>query len=298
MQNSKIQWTTHTFNPWVGCAPVSAGCFHCYAATQAARYSNGAGPAAAFRDTAESRGAGDNRRAVFTGTVNRTSERYWRQPRAWDAAAKAEGVRPRVFCASMADWLHEAAPVQWLADLLALVRATPCLDWLLLSKRPEAWGRRLLDVCALYSRCWGGASPEALWCDDWLQGRPPPNVWVGATVEDQQAADTRIPQLTAIPARVRFLSCEPLLGPVSLHYGAFNGADSFGELPGIHWGIIGGESGPRCRPMDLLWADSLVGEFVNASVPVFVKQLGGHPDKRGDIEQFPEYLRIREFPCG
>ena len=131
--NSKIEWTTHTFNPWIGCTEVSPGCAHCYA-----------------RDMMERRyhrvqwGAGQPR--------SRTTADYWKQPARWHRQAQASGQRDRVFCASLADWLDDEVPIDWLADLLKLIESTPHLDWLLLTKRIEHWSRSPTGCHALNSR--------------------------------------------------------------------------------------------------------------------------------------------------
>lgn len=275
MKNSPIEWCDHTWNPWEGCTKVSPGCAHCYAEARSARWSGG---------TAPNWGPGVPRR--------RTGAAYWRQPLVWDAASRhlaaaiAAGAtpyigeayrRPRVFCASLADWLDHEVPVAWRADLLALIKATPHLDWLLLTKRPESWRARLAEVVAMeiaegpagVDQCSGAALAAA-----WLNGAAPANVWLGTTVEDQTRADERLPHLREIPARVRFLSCEPLLGPVDLlEYGAPLGSRQ-PTLPGIHWVIAGGESGRGARPMHPDWARSLRAQCAAVGVPFFFKQWG------------------------
>lgn len=278
-EDSKIQWTDHTFNPWIGCTKVSPGCLHCYAETQNnLRKWNPAGW-----------GKGAPRK--------RTSEGNWKNPIKWNKAAGmhnatllGEEHRPRVFCASLADWLDDEVPIQWLADLLALIHATPNLDWLLLTKRPENWKTRLESALAeLICR---PNNEGMMFAASWLDGKEPANVWVGTTVEDQTRAEERIPHLDAIPARVRFLSCEPLLGPVNLSM-----RKDWMEMPdGIHWVIAGGESGPGARPMELEWARSLKDQCQAAGVPFFMKQLGGATSHRGEISDFPEDLRIRQSP--
>ena len=286
MQNSKIEWTDHTFNPWEGCTRVSPGCANCYAETRNQRFAGGAnfGPGAPRR---------------------RTSAANWRQPLKWDREAAeayndwaghetlhggnpryAEPRRPRVFCASLADWLDDEVPIEWLADLLDLIRRTPNLDWLLLTKRPQNWDRRLRKVHELL--CFPTLhSPDEQktrnWCYYWLNGAPPQNVWIGTTVEDQARADERIPHLLSIPARVRFLSCEPLLGPVRLPIGSVMAGfprhitaagHAVGAPLAIHWVICGGESGPKARPMHPDWARSLRDQCAAAGVPFLFKQWG------------------------
>jgi protein gp37 len=322
MKDSKIEWTDHTFNPWVGCTKVSPGCLHCYAESLNQRWRKGV-----------NWGKGAPRA--------RTSEAYWKEPLKWNMQAAKEdndfeghsmlhgGMphydrprRPRVFCASLADWLDDEVPTDWLADLLDLIRTTPFLDWLLLTKRPESFEYRL-GVSAI-----GRGVELPNWMDNWRSGRSiPHNVWVGTSVEDQTRADLRIPKLLQIPARIRFLSVEPLLGPVDLsHEGLWRStcersakeyieaADDGKSHPGVcrdqadrwmdaradaknvDWVICGGESGPMCRGMDYEWARSLARQCAFAKVPFFMKQLGGHPNKLHDVAFFPEELRVREFP--
>lgn len=262
MKDSKIEWTHHTFNPWWGCQRVSPGCEHCYA------------EALAKRTGRVKWGPGQARVAA--------SEKMWREPLKWNAAAEAVGERHRVFCASMADVfedLPELVPLR--ARLFALVRETPALDWLLLTKRPEN-----------ADRLWNQAQYDAFSLGPtWA-----PNVWLGTTVEDQRRAEERIPQLLAVPAAVRFLSCEPLLGPLDLrqircdttaidgesatHLNALHGATYWydGEHSAnanpIDWVICGGESGPGARPMHPEWARSLRDQCASAGVPFFFKQWG------------------------
>lgn len=265
MENTKIEWATHTFNPWIGCTKVSPGCAHCYAEGWAKRSGQVAW------------GPGQPRR--------RTKPANWTQPRQWNAAAMLAGSRPRVFCASLADWLDDAVPVEWLADLLQLVHATPHLDWLLLTKRPgnfEARVGRLIDAflsLGALGNFTGDGVKLAHWFADWRRGKAPANVWIGTTVEDQTRADERIPQLLAIPARVRFLSCEPLLGHVELDRFFWDyGIDRMWPRKSdrdIDWVICGGESGPGARPMDPEWARSLRDQCTAANVPFHFKQWGG-----------------------
>lgn len=245
-----IEWCDHTFNPWTGCQRVSPGCDHCYAAALAKR----------APDTFGSWEPGAARK--------RTSDAYWRQPKRWNAAAAAAGVRRRVFCASMADVFDNRAPVQWRDDLWWLIQQTPALDWLLLTKRPQS-------IPHMLPPDWGATG--------W------PNVWLGTTAENQAEANRRIPHLLGVPARVRFLSCEPLLGPVNLRAIDVDGDSEVLPLgaawldrlePGetedtrIDWVIAGGESGTGARPMHRDWVRSLRDQCAAAAVPFFFKQWG------------------------
>jgi len=216
----------------------------------------------------------------------RTSPDNWRQPIKWNKKAElgipfGHRPKPRVFCSSLADWLDDEVPIEWLADLLDLIRRTPCLDWLLLTKRPHLWDERIGKVVGL--SCITGCDSDsphnwAGWlASRWLNGQPPENVWLGTTVEDQARADERIPLLLQIPARTRFLSCEPLLEPLDLVCmltGDALHADKTGRW--VDWIICGGESGRNARPMQAEWVRSLRDqcEYVHGGVPFFFKQWG------------------------
>lgn len=252
MNNSKIEWTDHTFNPWWGCIKVSAGCKNCYAETLDNRWKGGHW------------GPGSTRRAM--------SEEYWKQPLKWNAAAEKAGLPAKVFCASMAD-VFEGYPdtLPHLHRLFTLIENTPHLIWQLLTKRPE-------NIMQLVPDHWKKQFPA--------------NVWLGTSVENQEAADERIPHLLEAPASVRFLSCEPLISPVDLHR-HFSPAttydyDEYGDVirdwqyePEIHWVIAGGESGHSARPMHPDWVRSLLDQCQSAEVPFFMKQWGEWADDGG-----------------
>jgi protein gp37 len=203
----------------------------------------------------------------------RTSEGYWKQPIKWNRAAERDGVRRKVFCCSLADVFDNQVDIGWRQDLYRLIYETPALDWLLLTKRPQ-------NVLPMLGGC-----------------TLPDNVWLGTTVENQEEAERRIPHLLAVPAKIRFLSCEPLLGPISLwHMDEWEGAirgpavivsggvttGSVHEPPegyddsyvGIDWVIAGGESGPKARPTHPAWFRSLRDQCISAGVPYFHKQNG------------------------
>jgi protein gp37 len=290
---TKIEWCDHTFNPWRGCTKVSPGCANCYAETQAKRNPSVLGV------------WGDR------GTRVVASEYYWQQPLKWDRdglpctcgadrtgpSAEAHDAdcqtrrRPRVFCASMADVFEDRPELVRPRDrLFGVIRDTPHLDWLLLTKRPENF--RILMTASM---------------------APWPNVWLGVSVEDQARADERIPILLETPAAVRFLSVEPLIGLVDLTRHLFPEpipASLLGRphSRGIDWTIIGGESGPGARRCDTVWIQRLVEQCKDAGVACFVKQLGAHPlmrngvkmrlvDKKGgDPAEWPADLCVREFP--
>lgn len=234
---TKIEWCDATFNPWVGCQKVSPGCDHCYAEGWAKRSGMVQwGPHADRR---------------------RTSEANWRKPLKWAKDARGTGKRPRVFCASLADWLDNRVPAEWRMDLWRLINRTPELDWLLLTKRPENY------------------SKLAPWDDD----KPPANVWLGITAEDQAHYDRRWPILNDIPARVRFISYEPAIGPL---------VPSMAFIP--DWIICGGESGHHARHMDPRWARMTRDYCSGFGIAFFMKQMTGKAP-------IPEDLMVRQFPA-
>lgn len=220
----------------------------------------------------------------------------------------ATPYRQRVFVNSMSDWLDDEVPIEWLAFLLETIYLCPGLDFQLLTKRPENWGNRISDAMVYLDKEIPTApsvevalenpekytrTPTALWVAGWIEAiQPqrgladiPPNIWIGTTVESQEWADKRIPHLLKIPAKVRFLSCEPLLGPIeSLHPGDCGGWLQGVEWitqgqyrlydAGIHWVICGGESGGSARPAHPNWFRSLRDQCAAAGVPFFFKQWG------------------------
>ena len=255
-KDSKIAWTHHTFNPWVGCQRVSPGCVHCYAEAYDARVGGVPKKQRANPEVAESRWGPSGRRT-------RTSASNWAEPLKWNRAAEKAGQRCRVFCSSLADVFEDRPELEpWRNDLWHLIKATPHLDWLLLTKRPH-------NISAMMPAAW--IAPHGLDVQ--------PNVWLGATVEDQQRANERIPELLSVPAKVRFLSCEPLLERIDIT--SWLAPESLGRS-NIDWVIIGGESGPGARPFNVAWARSLVDQCRGAGAAPFVKQLGANVRTRND----------------
>lgn len=261
--DSKIAWTDHTFNPWWGCLEHGPGCLNCYARALAKRYGHdcwGASP----------------RRQL--------SEKYWNDPRRWNKAALASGIRARVFAGSMCD-VMESLPAGHpseedidlcRSDLWKLIEETPALDWLLCTKRPENYAK------LLPARWLGTVHGKGL----------PPNVWLLASATNQAELVLATNALAEVPgARVRGISAEPLLGPV----------DVACLLHKPDWLILGAESGYHARRAPSRWFHESVGLAREAQVPVFVKQV--HRAAAGDgfvleddLSQFPAALRIRQWP--
>lgn len=316
-KNTKIEWADSSWSPWRGCTKVSPGCANCYAETLSKRNPSVLGewgkgkprvlaknwnePFAWNRRAAQQRIEYENR---WEGTLRDTHKPHSLPP---------PPPRPSVF-PSLCDWLDDEVPIEWLIRFLELIHNTPNLNWLLLTKRPENFRQRLAECLADRMEVYIGLedhsarmSARAAWkawdmVDGWLNGNPPQNVWFGVSVEDQIRADERIPLLLQIPARVRWLSLEPLLGPVGLEcvndgsWWDMEGANKYDALRGIaywlqhgsydhglgggpklDWLVIGGESGGGARPCDVEWIRSIIDHGLTSRVPVFVKQLGAVP---------------------
>jgi protein gp37 len=254
-QHTTISWTHFTFNPWVGCTKISPACDACYAESWAKR----------------------SGLVTWGGPRRRTSPANWKQPLKWHTSIP-DGERRRVFCASLADVFDNEVPDEWRFDLFELIRETPRLDWLLLTKRVGNAKRMLMQFA--------------------MEGAY--NVWLGATVANQEEADRDIPKLLVTPARVRFLSCEPLLGRLNLRnlcigigsvlhtaWGIPAEHDHFDALHAanrtrLDWVIAGGESGSKARPSHPDWFRSLRDQCIDAGVPFHFKQHGEWLEVEGD----------------
>lgn len=290
--DSGIEWTDDTRNFWWGCFKVSPGCKNCYAEGFAKRVG---------RD--------------IWGPASTTAR--WRTKGVWadivkaDKKYAAEGVRKKAFVQSMSDTFEEHPQLdEWREEMFAILESLVATDVQLLTKRPENVARMV----------------PAHWMTSW-----PKHIWMGTSVENQAAADERIPHLLKIPAAVRFLSVEPLLGPVLLDNGESSWLTCTSHLTGeeddatlmdnpccesfwahghhyhgIDWVIVGGESGGGARPFDLDWAESLRRQCQDAGVAFFMKQIGDnaywngarfHAGRKGhDMDKWPSWLRVREFP--
>ena len=271
--NSAIEWTHHTFNPWWGCTKVSPACDHCYAEAIDKRTGGKHWGPKAYR---------------------RYVKQPWSEVWKWQAEAEQAGERRRVFCASMADIFEKSMSCvdsngnqldtstgRLRQRVFQIIEQTPNLDWLLLTKRIE-------NAPSMVPPSWTNAWPS--------------NAWALATVGNQEEADRVVPKLLQIPAVVRGLSCEPLLGPVDLeragglqeaaetcHYGELHRRGECECSPGVDWVIAGGESGPGARPMRPDWVRSLRDQCVAAGVPFFFKQWGEFTPAQRDGNR----LRVR-----
>lgn len=247
-EKSAIEWTDATFNPWWGCAKISPGCDHCYAETLALRLM----PTEAIWQP--------NGLRRFFG------EKHWNEPLRWERKAIKTGRRLRVFCASMADVFDNNPGVESERQRLwELIRATPHLDWLILTKRI--------------------GNAKTMLPADWGVGYK--NVWLGASVVNHEEAMRDIHKLVSTPAFIHFLSCEPLLGAIDASF------------YGIDWVIIGGESGTQARSMEWQWVRGIARRCEVRGIPVFMKQ-GSQADSPGFkvFSSFPADLQIRQWPMG
>ncbi len=306
-QQSNIEWTDATWNPVRGCVKVSPGCAHCYAETFAERF------------------RGVNGHPYEQGFDLRLVPEKLSEPLSWKKPR-------RVFVNSMSDLFQDGVPDKYIEQVFSVMALAEKHTFQVLTKRPDrmlAWFKaRRFDVkgSAILQTELAG---ECLYAFPW----PLPNVWLGVSVENQHFADERIPLLLHTPAAVRFISAEPLLGPIRLKQQNPDGfwppaapqpdvawlrhkdwPDDFQYWStGLQWVIVGGESGPGARPFNIAWGRSIVEQCRAAAVPVFVKQLGAKPfepysdgtpfvdlhlvsKKGGDLTEWPEDLRVREFP--
>jgi len=288
-ENSFIEWCEHTFNPWIGCSKVSAGCKNCYAET--------------LMDKRYGRVKwGGNGVRVKTSVAN------WKKPLAWNKKAKDMKVRPRVFCASLADVFEDRPEVrEWRQELFELIAVTPDLEWLLLTKRPENitkfWPTEIESNWKvkgnMLSKDGVGkieVNKEDIEFSQTNYFAQVKNVRIGTSVENQEQADKRINQLLMASMSIgapNFLSMEPLIGPVNLRRVADGThGNPFDCLRGhyveweedcdpppnwpvtINWVIVGGESGQGAREMSPQWPASIRNQCQTAGVPFFFKQWG------------------------
>jgi len=306
-----IEWTDVTWNPVRGCSLVSAGCQNCYAMKQAHRFS---GPDQPYAGLTELGPHGPR----WTGQIRLVDELLLDPLRRKDPH--------RIFVNSMSDLFHEDVPDAFIDRVFLTMFVAKQHTYQVLTKRPERMRaylssnetlKRFMVILSLFSLAIPGSKIKVREHKDGLDGIRMENVWLGVSVEDQQTADERIPILLQTPAAVRWVSAEPLLGPVAIH--GWDGSvqrnyltDSTG--PGIDWVVVGGESGPGARPCDIAWIRSIREQCQEAGVPVFVKQLGARPyqsperdggtgfflpikdRKGGDPAEWPADLRVREWP--
>lgn len=303
MNETKIEWTDISWNPVTGCRECSPGCANCYAARLAATR------LADHRRYQSLAVLGANGHAHWTGEVHLHHDKLLEPYR------KRKGKK--IFVCDMSDLFYEEVPENFIDKVFAVMACSPQHTFQVLTKRVERMAHymeRLADSLRHFiqaASAWGLNVPEEI-------PYPLPNVWLGTSIENQKTADARVPVLARIPAAVRFLSIEPLLGPIRLPHCTRS----------IHLGILGGESGDNCRACDIEWMRSLRDQLHGFGSAVFIKQLGSKPfateycdrppvagrtiqsadgkswqtilnlrsRKGADTAEWPEDLRIREFP--
>lgn len=305
---TSIEWTNASWNPIRGCSRISPGCGGanhqggCYAEKIAARFSDPGMPFHGFAERTEHGGRWTGKMAVAWDMVDQPLR--WRKPR-------------RIFANSMSDLFHKDLPRDEVAVIYGTAIAAVHLRGhtiQILTKRADHM-RELLNDDRFWDLANGHAEGIVLdnvdphrrqktdaraTLDDYGPDKPPPGIWLGVSVEDQERADERIPDLLATPAAVRFLSCEPLLGALDITAIARTKAEGFmrpldGRFNRIDWVIAGSESGPRSRPADVAWFRSLRDQCQAAGVPFFQKQITER-GKKLPVDRWPADLRVREFP--
>lgn len=250
-----IEWADATWNPIVGCSIVSPGCTNCYAMGMAARI-EAMQPGSHYAGTTQPSKAG----AVWSGRLALAPDHILTQPLHWR--------RPRrIFVNSMGDLFHEDAPDAWIDRVFAIMALAPQHTFMVLTKRSA----RMRDYVGTRAGDWMLHWPDAARKAGALLGDvaalravpfPLPNVWLGVSTERQAEWDARVPDLKAAPAAVRFVSAEPLLSAI------------VGDFSLINLAIVGGESGPKARPMHPDWARSLCDQCAAAGTAFFFKQWG------------------------
>lgn len=317
-KETSIQWCDSTCNFFSGCTMVSPGCANCYAKARDARM---------MQEKVSHWGKGAPR-LKHVGAVKQALAMNLK-PWICDecGTATAHGVdeaphkcifgpavhqsfhRRRIFSLSLGDWLDGEVKIEWFVEMMFTVFRCDQVTWILCTKRPEnciSHLEKALKYACLHASQFMEKDGFMDWIDDWIQGKPPQNIILLASVENQAMADLRIPQLLNIPAACHGLSLEPLLGPVDLSDHIFTSSK-------IRWGIIGGESGPFARRCHLDWVRKCKRDLQDADCAVFVKQLGAAPQYRewetkmdrpielrdkkgGDINEWPTDLRVHQWP--
>jgi protein gp37 len=339
-QFTNIPWSDSTWNPIRGCDKVSIGCKNCYIITTPVfRFSK-----MKHGDPRVKAGAGTwgdpirwNKKPWICNTCGKACDLRVDHDRpdgtrcyapCTDSGARVAFHRARVFSLSLGDWLDPKIPIEWLAQMLDVIRQCENLDFLLCTKRAEFWSDRLHQAMRVIH------NETDSWISRWLDGEAPNNVWVLASAENQEMLNKRVPELLRIPAVVRGLSCEPLLGPLNLDDVTikhavgeqhFSCIDLEGDNPKddedfhgakVSWVIAGGESGLNARPCQVGWIRDIQKRCEAAGVAYFCKQLGSQPrtsgevnhqwcddirmglkhKKGGDPSEWDTELQVREFP--
>jgi protein gp37 len=253
---TKIEWADATWNPVVGCTPVSEGCKNCYAKRIYERFH----PGQSFRKV-----------NCFPEKLMEPS--HWRNPR-------------NIFVCSMSDLFHDEVPDEFISQVFDVIFHNRRHIYMILTKRPE---RMKTWVLSNQEKFWHYHAPGESQSEYVSAPYPDPCLWLGITVENQKAADERIPILLSIPAKVRFISCEPLLEPINLYDSKHLIGSHPTWLDGIDWVIVGGETGQSARPMNPLWALHILSQCEDTKTPFFFKKMGNNKSRLLRGREWNEY---------
>jgi protein gp37 len=306
-----ISWATDTWSPVLGCSPVSAGCAHCYAIRTTWRLAHNPNP----KVSGPRQGLVDRRMGDIWGTAagalrwtggvaclpdELDTPLHWKKPR-------------RIFVNSMSDLFHPEVPDEFIRQVLDVTASAYWHQFLILTKRPDRMRRFSAGVKHWQKGAFNVGAPLVGW---------PENVWLGVSIENQETADERIPILLDTPAAHRFVSAEPLLGPIRVDDMGDGREGTLKPLVGLHWArgkgprldwvIVGGESGPGARPCKIEWIHSIVEQCKTASTSCFVKQLGSYyrstwsegagitaiTHSGRNPSEWPDSIRVQQFPEG
>ena len=282
---TNIEWTDSTWSPIRGCSRVSEGCRYCYAETVANRFKGEGQP---YEGLIAPGGQWNGKITVARHLLDQPLR--WRQPR-------------RVFVNSMSDLFHDNVPEYTIDCIFAVMAMAERHKFQILTKRPQRmleYVENLRPRADLIAKAavnhWGGADPDNLydWVLDLINESPLANVWLGVSAEDQKTFDERVGILEKIPAAVRWVSLEPLLGPIKATWEDISDGMVVDKFPLIDWVVVGGESGKNARPMHLEWARSLRDQCQASGTAFFMKQMGGK--NKMAMPEIPPDLMIREYP--
>jgi protein gp37 len=313
MSRTKIEWSDFSWNPIVGCSKISEGCQNCYAEKMASRLATIENSPeeyifVTFWPIPANIPTGWNGKTAFVESALEKPLR-WKKPR-------------KIFVCSMGDLFHESVPFDWIDKVMAVIALCPQHTFQILTKRPERMAEyftNIEDRTEKIAEC-SMRAPFGVWddadtvCDNLFDVfrdyrlTPLDNLWLGITAETQQRANERIPILKTIPAVKHFVSCEPLLSEIDFRQIVIpkwycppmtveeRFENKHFDYQGLDWVIVGGETGHNARPCKIEWIERIVEDCKAASVPVFVKQItvNGKPSK--NMAEWPEHLRLRDFP--
>ena len=307
-EKTKIDWCDSTINFVSGCEKVSPGCAHCYITSTVP-----------FRVSGRKHGDDPVVHESAFALARRLNNKPWVCDKCGHSQqfennmyenngcekCNSKTHRRRIFALSLSDFLWDRVSVGVWLRVMHTIWSCQDVDWLLCTKRTENWKPRMMKALDVITDGTGSNAQFWQWLVDWIGGKPPHNIWIGTTVENQAMADKRIPELLKIPAAVRFLSVEPLLEdinlaltqPVPIYDAEYGDQHEYAERKAIELVIVGGESGSLARPCNISWIRSVKDQCAEANVPCFVKQFGSFPTlSRDNTENYPAPM-LKWYPC-